>query len=115
MHEYSIAYDIYATAKRAAEDNFATKVKKVHVGVGELTMINPEQVVFLFETMCEEDPVFKDCKIECTDIPVKSECGCGYSGSERFVCPGCGKLPVVKEGMEILVTNIEIEVDDEED
>jgi len=115
MHEYSIAYDIYATAKRAAEDNFATKVKKVHVGVGKLTMINPEQVVFLFETMCEEDPVFKDCKIECTDIPVKSECPCGYSGNERFVCPECGKLPIVKEGMEILVTNIEIEVEDEED
>lgn len=115
MHEYSIAYDIYATAKRAAEDNFASKVKKVRVGMGELTMINPEQVVFLFETMCEEDPFFKDCKIECTNISVKSECECGYSGNERFVCPQCGKLPVVIEGNEILVTNIEIEVDDEED
>ncbi|MBN1432805.1 MAG: hydrogenase maturation nickel metallochaperone HypA [Methanomicrobiaceae archaeon] len=115
MHEYSIAYDIYATAKKAAEDNFATNVKKVHVGLGELTMINPEQVIFLFETMCEEDPIFKDCKIECKNIQVKTECECGYSGGERFVCPQCGKLPVVVEGMEILVTNIEIEVEDEED
>lgn len=115
MHEYSIAYDIYATAKRAAEENLATKVKKVHVGVGELTMINPEQVVFLFETMCEEDSIFKDCKIECSNIHTKSECDCGYSGDERFVCPKCGKLPVVIEGNEILVTNIEIEVEDEDD
>lgn len=115
MHEYSIAYDIYATAKRAAEDNSGTKVKKVHVGVGELTMVNPEQVVFLFETMCEEDSFFSGCEIDCRNIPVKTECGCGYSGDERFVCPECGKLPVVKEGMEILVTNIEIEVEDEDE
>ena len=115
MHEYSIAYDIFLTAKKAAEDNFAKKIKKVHVGMGKLTMINPEQVIFLFEAMCEEDSLFKGCKIECTDIPVKTECDCGYSGDERFVCPQCGKLPVVIEGNEILVTNIEIEVEDDEE
>lgn len=115
MHEYSVAYDIYATAKKTAEDNSATRVRKVNVGIGELTMINPEQVVFLFEAMCEEDPFFKDCRMECNRIPVKTECNCGYSGDERFVCPGCGKLPVVIEGLEIMVTNIEIEVEDGED
>ena len=92
MHEYSIAYDIYATAKRAAEDNFATKVKKVHVGVGKLTMINPEQVVFLFETMCEEDPVFKDCKIKCTDIPVKSECHVVTPGTRDLFARSAGNF-----------------------
>ncbi|HNS82723.1 MAG TPA: hydrogenase maturation nickel metallochaperone HypA, partial [Methanolinea sp.] len=38
---------------------------------------------------------------------------CGYEGTERFVCPRCGGLPELLKGREILVTNIEIEVNDE--
>lgn len=113
MHEYSIAYDIFATAKKAALENSATHVKKVYIDVGEMTMINPEQVIFLFETMCEEDSLFKECKIESRNVPVKSTCSCGYEGPERFVCPNCGLLPEIIEGKEVVVANIEIEVDDE--
>ena len=113
MHEYSIAYDVFATSKKAALDNSATHVKKVYIDIGEMTMINPEQVIFLFETMCEEDSLFKDCKIEAKTVQVKSKCPCGYEGSEKYVCPNCGKLPEIVEGREIVVANIEIEVDDE--
>lgn len=115
MHEYSIAYDIFATSKRAAVENSATHIKKVCISVGEMTMVNPEQVIFLFETMCEDEdePLFKDCSIESKTVPVKTKCSCGYEGSERFVCPDCGSLPEVIEGREIVVTNIEIEVEDE--
>ncbi|HQC34968.1 MAG TPA: hydrogenase maturation nickel metallochaperone HypA, partial [Methanoculleus sp.] len=42
----------------------------------------------------------------------RTRCSCGYEGSDRFVCPRCGKLPEVVAGMEIVVTNIEIEVDE---
>ncbi|UUX92348.1 hydrogenase maturation nickel metallochaperone HypA/HybF [Methanoplanus endosymbiosus] len=113
MHEYSIAYDIFATAKRTALDNSATKINKVHMSVGEMTMVNPEQVVFLFNTMRDEDPLFKDCILEYTDAPVKSVCKCGYEGSEKYVCPNCGSMPEIVDGREIRVTNIEIEVDEE--
>ncbi|MBP2132286.1 hydrogenase nickel incorporation protein HypA/HybF [Methanomicrobium sp. W14] len=113
MHEYTIAYDIFATSKRAALENSATRIKKVCVDVGEMTMINPEQVIFLFETMCEDDALFKDCKLEAKTIPVKSICKCGYKGNEKYVCPNCGSLPEIIDGREISVTNIEIEVDDE--
>ncbi len=115
MHEYTIAYDIFATAKRAATENSATHIKKVYIDVGEMTMINPEQVVFLFETMCEDEdePLFKNCVLKAKTVPVKTSCPCGYEGSERFVCPNCGLLPEVIDGKEVVVTNIEIEVDDE--
>ncbi len=112
MHEYSIAYDLYATARRAALENKADRVNKVSVEVGKLAMVNPEQVVFLFNTIKEDDPLFTTAVLECRQTLPQTSCSCGYSGDEIFVCPRCGALPEVVKGREIVVTNIEIEVDD---
>lgn len=111
MHELSIAYDIFATAKRAAVEHGAAQVTKVAVELGELTMVNPEQVEFLFSTFCEEDPAFSGTVLEYRTVRPKVRCRCGYEGDELYVCPRCGSLPEIIEGREIVVTNIEIEVD----
>jgi len=112
MHEYSIAYDLYATARKAAIDNNATIVKKIRVEVGKLAMVNPEQVIFLFDTIKEEDPLFTKAVLDCIEIDPVTTCLCGYEGSEIYVCPRCGSLPQVVRGREIVVTNVEIEVAD---
>ncbi len=112
MHEYSIAYDIYLTARRAALENNANQVKRVSVDIGELAMVNPEQVKFLFGIIAEDDPLFTDARLSCRDVETRTRCPCGYEGKERFVCPQCGRLPDIVAGREIVVTNIEIEVGD---
>ena len=112
MHELSVAYDIYATAKRAAQEHHARQVSTVFVDIGEMAMINPEQVEFLFQTIAAEDEVFAGAKLECSVVSVRTRCNCGYEGDERFVCPRCGSLPEMIRGREVMVTNIEIEVDD---
>lgn len=112
MHESGIAYDIYATSKRAAEENGAKAVKKIYVDVGSMAMINPDQVEFMFNTFITDDPVFASTKLEFNTILPLAECECGYKGSEIFVCPNCGKLPHMVQGKEILVKNIEIETED---
>lgn len=109
MHEYSIAYDIYVTARTAALNNNAILVKTIHVDVGELAMVNPEQVIFLFQAISEEDPLFKDAKLECRKVTTRTKCPCGYEGEEKFVCPNCGGMPEIVSGREIVVTNLEIE------
>lgn len=111
MHEFSIAYDLYATARKAAIENNASKVKRVSVEVGKMAMVNPEQVTFLFGTVKEDDPLFEKTELVCTEVPAETTCPCGYSGQEIYVCPGCGALPHMVKGREIVVTNIEIEVD----
>ncbi|WP_292367950.1 hydrogenase maturation nickel metallochaperone HypA [Methanoregula sp. UBA64] len=112
MHEYSIAYDLYATARKAALDNQATKVKKIRVDIGKMAMVNPDQVIFLFDTIKEDDPLFATAELACTEIEPETRCPCGYAGNEIYVCPKCGALPEVVRGREIVVTNVEIEVAD---
>jgi len=112
MHEYGIAYDLYATARTAAIENHADRVKKVRVEVGKMAMVNPEQVAFLFDMIKEDDALFSTTVLECTEVDPQTRCPCGYSGTEVFVCPRCGALPELVKGREIVVTHIEIEVDD---
>jgi hydrogenase nickel incorporation protein HypA/HybF len=112
MHEYAIAYDLYATSRKTAIENNASVVKKVRVEVGKMAMVNPEQVVFLFDAIKENVPLFSHAVLDCNEKPPQTRCPCGYSGDEIFVCPICGALPELVKGREIVVTSVEIEVDD---
>ncbi|MCU0631608.1 MAG: hydrogenase maturation nickel metallochaperone HypA [Methanolinea sp.] len=113
MHEFSIAYDIYATARKAALEHKASEVRSVCVEFGEMAMVSPDQVRFLFDTLIEDDPIMKGASLKWTVTPPLTRCTCGYEGPDRFVCPRCGGLPELLKGREILVTNIEIEVAEE--
>jgi hydrogenase nickel incorporation protein HypA/HybF len=112
MHEYAIAYDLYATSRKAAIENNASRVNRITVEMGRMAMVNPEQVVFLFDTIKEEDPLFTGAVLACSETEPQTRCSCGYTGDEVFVCPRCGALPELVKGREIVVTNVEIEVDD---
>ena len=115
MHEYSIAYNIYLTARRSADDYSATAVKTVYVEVGSLSMVNPEQVSFLFEVIAKEDnhPAFAEANVVCETVLPETNCVCGYVGGEIYVCPECGALPTVVKGKDVMVARLEIEVDDD--
>ncbi|HJJ98491.1 MAG TPA: hydrogenase maturation nickel metallochaperone HypA, partial [Methanocorpusculum sp.] len=78
MHESGIAYDIYATSKRAAEENGAVRVKTIYVDVGSMAMVNPDQVEFMFGTFVADDPLFSETKLVFTTVPPVAECECGY-------------------------------------
>jgi hydrogenase nickel incorporation protein HypA/HybF len=112
MHEYSIAYDLYATARTAAREHHAKRVKMISVEVGKMAMVNPDQVTFLFDTIKTDDPLFETAVLNCHEVAAETKCHCGYTGTEIFVCPRCGALPELVKGREIVVTNVEIEVED---
>jgi hydrogenase nickel incorporation protein HypA/HybF len=111
MHEYSIAYDIYATARKAALEHQAIKINRIVIDIGEMAMVNPDQVEFLFRAIAEEDPLFKGVTFETHTIKPEVKCSCGYEGTTLYVCPVCGALPELVKGKEVLVSNIEVEVD----
>ena len=87
MHEYSIAYDIYTTARRAAMENDAKEVKRITLNVGRMAMVNPEQVEFLFNVIVEDDPLFPETELSCQDVEVRTRCSCGYEETNGLSAP----------------------------
>ena len=85
MHEYSIAYDLYATARTAALEHHAKQVKKISVEVGKMAMVNPDQVIFLFDTIKSDDPLFGKAVLDCHETDPETRCARGYTGSEIYV------------------------------
>lgn len=112
MHEYGIAHEIYTTARQAAEEHRAILVKSIRVEMGELVMANPEQVQFLFGVLSEEDPLFRHTELDLAQMKPHARCECGYEGGEVFCCPRCGRMPELIRGREIVVTRLEIEVEE---
>ena len=87
MHESAIAYDLYATARRAAIEHDATRVIRLCVECGALAMVNPEQVRFLFAVMVEDDPLFKETVLDVVTVEPVMTCSCGrYEGDDPFIC-----------------------------
>jgi hydrogenase nickel incorporation protein HypA/HybF len=114
MHELSIATDLINTAIETAKQNKANKVHSITVEIGELAMINPEQLIFMYEVLTEEN-MLKGSKLEIVKVPAVMECkNCGYKGPnedwDTCACPKCGLTMRAIEGRDICLKTMEIDV-----
>ena len=113
MHELSIATDLINTALEAAKQNHATQIMSITVEIGELALINPEQLNFMYEVLTEEN-MLKGSKLIIVNIPAIAECKCGYKGpvpdKTTCACPKCGLTLKAVEGRDICLKTMEIEV-----
>ena len=114
MHELSIATDLVNTALKTAIDNNAKKVISVTVEAGELAMVNPEQLEFMFDIL-NEDNMLKGSKLKIETVPAVGEClHCGYKGpiEDRFACacPKCSMTLKIIAGRDICLKNMELEI-----
>ncbi|MBA7658915.1 Hydrogenase maturation factor HypA [subsurface metagenome] len=122
MHEMSVAQQIARAVLRAAKREEAVKVDRINIEIGQLTFLNPEQVIFWLAEL------FKGTEAEAAEIshkmvPARVRCGkCGYEGPLQvkddplfhqalpvFACPKCekGSLEIL-EGRDCIVSSIEI-------
>ncbi|MFB3881642.1 MAG: hydrogenase maturation nickel metallochaperone HypA [Armatimonadota bacterium] len=128
MHEFGIASEIWEAVKKAAGAHGGGRVRAITVEVGELNLIEDEQLRFWITALAERDgspgvelritlvrPTIK-CR-QCGDL---RETGPGSrSGSRLFdsstlwpegPCPKCGAMEAeVVGGREIRVVSAEIE------
>jgi hydrogenase nickel incorporation protein HypA/HybF len=125
MHELSMADAIVKTIIEAAEKNDAIEVLEVTVEIGQMTMLNPEQIMFMVEVL-SEDTILQGAKFIMEEIPIELECeSCGFKGKIEFEgidhyapiinCPQCeGREISVTAGRECNVKNIKIEQREED-
>lgn len=107
-----------------AKKRNAEKVQHVNLDIGEYTFLGEEQLRFAFQILTK-DTIAEDATLDITTKPGSIECDCGYSGAPRrpddihslapiLMCPKCGKIARVKEGLGCTLRDISLVVPDVE-
>ncbi|MCP8308050.1 MAG: hydrogenase maturation nickel metallochaperone HypA [archaeon] len=136
MHEISLAFAIFETAKGILKEKEGKEVIELEIELGGLTMISPLQLKFALETIFEDESPFKNCKIKIDAIEPIFECkkckhswrpnlssrspmishlenlSCVHCMDTYFafmICPNCGSNEVdVISGKECVIKGIKI-------
>jgi hydrogenase nickel incorporation protein HypA/HybF len=113
MHEYSLVEGIVKLLHTSAEENQISKISKVNLVVGQMTMALPDALQFAFEVIRKEDPLLQeDAVLEIREEPVRGQCkDCGRKFDIKhyeFICPDCAS-PNVKlaGGRELYIDSYE--------
>ena len=120
MHEISIASAIMDTVIDTATKNSAQKVDEIFVEIGELTSLNAEQLMFIFENIAK-GTIAEGAKYHIETISPLIECNkCQYKGKIKYTeklhfflpaikCPECDETKVdIIAGRECCVRKITI-------
>ena len=120
MHEFSIAQQIAQVVFRTAREKEAKLVERVVVVIGELALLNEEQVRFWVEEIFSGQQITRGAELVITIKPALALCShCGFQGAPpcpgpeahfltpALICPQCGQLGMaIKEGRECLIQRI---------
>ncbi len=113
MHEYSIVQNLLDLCDQNAEQNNATVVHRVVLGIGELSSVEPQLLKTAFDTF-KLDTIAKDAVLEIKRTELKSECmDCKAEfvpTLDNFLCPKCESANTkLVSGDELLLLSLEIE------
>lgn len=113
MHEMGLVQNIFDIVLKTAEQNGVGKVLRINVRAGQLRGIVPEQLQFCFQFVSRESAIVDGAELVIETIPIKGKCkSCRHEflvEEYRFVCPECEHENIdVVQGMELLVSNIEV-------
>ncbi len=107
----SYAEAIVRHALEFANEKGAKKVNLIKILVGELLMINPEQLEFCFE-VASKGTILEGAKLEIEFVKAKATCTlCGrkFEGVEYPICE-CGGFLQIEGGKEFILEKIQMEV-----
>lgn len=113
MHEISVMQNILNKVKEIALENKADKVKKIAIQIGQMTCIDAENLLFVFEVM-KKGSIAEEAEMVVSKLPVKAKCqDCGNEFAVEnliFLCDNCGsKKAKIIQGEEIILEKMEIE------
>jgi len=120
MHEFSISSEIVRTVLDTAEKNHGKRVLSIQLEIGELTLLNLEQVTFWIDELFKGS-VAEGARIKVKKIKARIRCkACGYKGQnssdekdvfQQFVplsCPQCSSSQLeIEKGHECVLKRIQ--------
>ena len=119
MHELSISSEIVRNVLDTAKTNDGKKVVSVQLEIGELALLNVEQVTFWIHELFKGS-VAEGAKIKVKTIKARIQCeSCGYKGGMNldrqdslrhvilYSCPKCSSFQIkVEKGRECTLRRI---------
>jgi hydrogenase nickel incorporation protein HypA/HybF len=121
MHELSIASSIVDHVLEYAETPPAKKVLKVIVRIGEMSCVEPDQLIFSYQAIIKETPL-EGSELETEPEPAQVACpSCGYEGAPKYwddargdagvaiatlQCPKCGQTAEATQGHDCIIRTI---------
>jgi len=120
MHEFSISSEIVRTVLETTEKNNVKKVLSIQLEIGELTLLNVDQVIFWMNELFKGS-IAEGAKIKCKKIKTRIRCEeCQYQcdlnleqGDDhqpliQYSCPKCGSLQImIEKGKECILKRIQ--------
>jgi hydrogenase nickel incorporation protein HypA/HybF len=120
MHEFSISNEIVRNVLETAKKNNGKKVLSVQLEIGELALLNVEQVTFWIRELFK-GTVAEGAKVKVKTIKARIQCeSCGYKGGMNvdrqdpfrhvipYSCPKCSSSQIkVEKGRECTLRRIQ--------
>ena len=120
MHEFSISEEIVRNVLDAAKENNGKKVLSVQLEIGELALLNVEQVTFWIHELFKGS-IAEGAKVKVRTIKARVKCeSCGYRGGMNlrspdpfqhavpYSCPKCHSFQIhVEKGRECYLRRIQ--------
>jgi hydrogenase nickel incorporation protein HypA/HybF len=121
MHEFSISDDIVRNVLNAVKENNGKKVLSIQLEIGELALLNVEQVTFWVQELFKGS-VAEGARVKVRTIKARIKCeSCGYKGAIRSnrddsfthvalqTCPQCNSFQFkVEKGRECILRKIQV-------
>lgn len=117
MHDLAMARKISDVVDERKREKGFEAVEKVEIRLGELLLLEPEQLSFWIREAVQQDQ--REPEVEVEQVAPRIECGCGYTGGTDYgerghrvtasmlECPECGETnPEVLEGRECTIETI---------
>ena len=112
MHELSFAQALVENVMKIAEEKKAKKVSRVVVEVGDLLLINPEQLKFCYDALIK-NTILEGSELEIVRVEASLVCGsCGRKYSELVSLCECGGVLKIERGEEFVLKSVVMEVED---
>ena len=112
MHEYSIVQSLYDAVAAQASARGARSVHRLHVRIGEMSGVDPGLLdtawkTFRVKTLCEDAPL--DVEIVAAQWECRL-CGADVPRGSVLTCGACGAPARLRQGDEILLDRIVMEI-----